>query len=140
MSTTPIQNSSTSIGGTPASASSTPPGGALGETQFLKLLMTQMQDQDPLNPGDPTQYMAELAQFTSVEQETNVASSTAALTQEQNAATAIALIGHSVTYIDATTGQQTTGTVQSVQVGGGTPTLTINGTAGIGLSQINQVS
>lgn len=138
MSTTPIQ--STQIGGTPAGTSSTPAGGALGETQFLSLLMTQMKDQDPLNPGDPTQYMAELAQFTSVEQETNVASATASLSQEENAASAIALIGHSVTYLDSTTGQATTGTVQSVQVAGGSPTLTINGVTGVSLGQINQVS
>jgi flagellar basal-body rod modification protein FlgD len=140
MSTAPIQNTSSQIGGTPAAASSPSPGGALGETQFLKLLMTQMKDQDPLNPGDPTQYMAELAQFTSVEQQTNVATSTAALAQEQNAATAIALIGHSVTYLDAKSGQPVTGTVQSAQVAGGNPTLTINGIGGIGLSRISEVA
>lgn len=147
MSTSPIPTSTSTpgtgsvlgSGSTSATNNSTPAGGALGETQFLSLLMTQMQDQDPLDPSDPTQYMTELAQFTSVEQETNMAGYTSQLSAAQNAGDAIALIGHTVTYPDPTTGASTSGTVQSVQFGSSGPTLTINGTAGISLSGINQV-
>lgn len=35
---------------------------------FLKLLVSQMQNQDPFNPQDPTQYVTQLAQFNSLEQ------------------------------------------------------------------------
>jgi flagellar basal-body rod modification protein FlgD len=43
-------------------------GGAMGKDQFLKLLIAQMQNQDPLNPMDGMQFASQLAQFSSVEQ------------------------------------------------------------------------
>ena len=49
------------------------PSDNLGEGDFLKLMMDQLQNQDPLNPSDPTQYMSELASFSSLEQETQIA-------------------------------------------------------------------
>lgn len=47
-------------------------GGAMGETQFVKLLVTEMQNQDPLNPMDGKELAVQLAQFSSVEQLMNV--------------------------------------------------------------------
>ena len=49
---------------------------SLGKDDFLKLLLTQMQYQDPLNPMDNTQMVAQLAQFSALEQMQNVAKST----------------------------------------------------------------
>lgn len=45
-------------------------GGAevMGKDDFLRLLVTQLQNQDPLNPSDPTEFTAQLAQFSSLEQ------------------------------------------------------------------------
>ena len=47
----------------------------LGKDVFLQLLVAQMKYQDPLNPQDNSQYLAELANFSALEQMTNVASS-----------------------------------------------------------------
>ena len=47
----------------------------LGKNDFLQLLVTQLQNQDPLNPQDNSSYIAERAQFSSLEQMTNVAKS-----------------------------------------------------------------
>lgn len=44
----------------------------LGKEAFLQLLVTQLQNQDPLNPQDNSSYIAELAQFSALEQMTNV--------------------------------------------------------------------
>ena len=44
----------------------------LGKDAFLQLLVTQLKNQDPLNPQDNSSYIAELAQFSSLEQMTNV--------------------------------------------------------------------
>lgn len=44
----------------------------LGKSAFLKLLVTQLQYQDPLNPSDATEFTAQLAQFSSLEQMENV--------------------------------------------------------------------
>ena len=45
---------------------------ALDKNAFLRLLVTQMQYQDPLDPRDNAEYVAQLAQFSSLEQMTNV--------------------------------------------------------------------
>lgn len=45
---------------------------ALGKDAFLQLLVTQMQYQDPLDPQDNSQYLSQLAQFSALEQMTNV--------------------------------------------------------------------
>jgi len=45
---------------------------ALGKDAFLQLPVTQMQYQDPLNPQDNGEYLAQLAQFSALEQMTNV--------------------------------------------------------------------
>ena len=44
----------------------------MGETQFLQLLVSQMQNQDPMNPMDGKDLAAQLAQFSSVEQLMNI--------------------------------------------------------------------
>ena len=44
----------------------------LGKDAFLQLLVTQLKNQDPLDPQDNSSYIAELAQFSSLEQMTNV--------------------------------------------------------------------
>ncbi len=45
---------------------------SLGKHQFLQLLMAQIQHQDPLNPMDDKQFVAQMAQFSSLEQLTNI--------------------------------------------------------------------
>jgi len=112
------------------------------QNQFLQMLMTELQNQNPMNPNssDPMSFVTELAQFTSVEQETNTAESTATLASSQSTASAIALLGHTVNYTDPTTGATDSGTVQSVEISSSGPTLTINGTAGINASAVNEVS
>ena len=49
-------------------------GSSLDKDAFLKLLVTQMQYQDPLEPTSNTEYMSQLAQFSSVEQLQNLGS------------------------------------------------------------------
>lgn len=47
-------------------------GNDLDKDAFLQLLVTQMQYQDPLNPGDSTEYMSQLAQYSSLEATMNI--------------------------------------------------------------------
>ena len=79
----------------------------LGKDQFLQLMMAELQNQNPMSPNssDPTQYVTELAQFTSLEQQTNTAQSTAQSAQASQASQALALLGHTVSYVDPV-GQQ----------------------------------
>ena len=86
------------------------------------------------------QFVSELAQFTQVEQATYTAESTQTMVANQNTASAVALIGHTVTYTDPTTQATATGVVKSVELTSNGPTLTINGTSGIAPSTVSQVS
>jgi flagellar basal-body rod modification protein FlgD len=124
-----------------SSSGTTGTGALLDKNAFLKLMMVQLQEQDPLNPNsqDPTQYIQQLAQMTTLEQETNIASSTAASAAAAATTQAIALLGHTATYIDSN-GNAQTGVVQSVQTAGGNPTLTIGGIAGISPGAVAQIS
>lgn len=45
---------------------------ALGQDSFLKLLVTQLQHQDPLKPKDDAEFLAQLAQFSSLEKMTEI--------------------------------------------------------------------
>jgi flagellar basal-body rod modification protein FlgD len=47
---------------------------SLGKDEFLKILMTQLQNQDPLNPMQDKEFIAQMAQFSTLEQTTNMAS------------------------------------------------------------------
>ena len=71
-------------------------GAALGKDDFLKLLITQLRNQDPLNPLDQNQFLAQTAQFTSLEDLQNIGSQLAemrALAQGEAFAQGAALLG-----------------------------------------------
>jgi flagellar basal-body rod modification protein FlgD len=112
---------------------------ALDKNTFLKLMMVQMKNQDPLSPSDPTQYMGELAQLTTLEQTTNLAKSASQTAAEQHTAATLALLGHKVTYTDPA-GATLSGTVDRVQFTAAGPTLTVNGIPGVDPSKVNEVS
>ncbi len=72
----------------------------LGKDAFLKLLVTQLQNQDPLNPLDDKEFIAQLAQFSSLEQMTNISEGIASLTEktaQQDMLSAVSYIGKEVT-------------------------------------------
>ncbi|KAF5042658.1 hypothetical protein DSECCO2_510320 [anaerobic digester metagenome] len=71
----------------------------LGKDAFLKLLVTQLQNQDPLNPLDDKEFIAQLAQFSGLEQMTNVAEGITALTEktaQQDMMSAVNYIGKQI--------------------------------------------
>lgn len=72
----------------------------LGKDAFLKLLVTQLQNQDPLNPLDDKEFIAQLAQFSSLEQMTNISDGIKSLTEktaQQDMLSAVNYIGKEVT-------------------------------------------
>ena len=96
----------------------------LDKDAFLKLLVTQMQNQDPLEPTDNTEYMSQLAQFSSLEAMQNI-SSQGSVTQ------AMSLTGQYVimnTTDAAGNLKQISGLVDFVTVTDGKAMLNINGT------------
>jgi flagellar basal-body rod modification protein FlgD len=108
---------------------------SLSEDDFLDLMMDQLQNQDPLNPADPTQYMSELASFSSLDEEMQISSSTSQEASDQSASSAVDLIGKTVSYTDSS-GNTDSGTVTAVDFTSSGPTLTVGQTSGITLSQL----
>ena len=102
-----------------SSTSDRVPQKTLGQDDFLKLLVTQFTNQDPMQPMKDTEYIAQMAQFTSLEQAKSMTSSTQ-FTQANG------LIGRTVDLLP--TGQETpiTGVVSSVNVKAGTPQIVVD--------------
>lgn len=120
------------------------PGGTLGKDAFLQLMVTQMKYQDPLQPQDNSQFLAQLAQFTSLEQMTNIAQSNtdmlAALKSMQSYSQMSfehQLIGQNVS-VDDGQGGSTSGVVQGIQMVNGDPQLMI-GNATYPLSAVTKM-
>jgi flagellar basal-body rod modification protein FlgD len=91
----------------------------LGQEDFIKLLTTQMSNQDPMNPTSDTDQIAQLAQFSSLQ------SMNSLLTNSQ-LASASSMIGKNVTAMSSD-GTTSSGTVDSVQLNSGSVYVTING-------------
>ncbi len=116
------------------------PKSELGKNDFLKLMIAQLQAQNPLEPTNGTEYVSELAQFSALEQTTNIAQNSTQSAVTQRVAQAVGLIGHTVSYIDPTTGATLSGPVQSAEITPEGATLTVTGTPGIALSGVTEVS
>lgn len=85
---------------------------AVDYDSFLKLLIAQMKNQDPTQPMDSTQYVAQLATFSQVEQTVQTNTKLDQILQSSALAQADSLIGHSITSADG----GTTGKVAEVRL------------------------
>ena len=85
---------------------------AVDYQSFLKLLIAEMKNQDPTKPMDSTEYVAQLATFSQVEQSVQTNSKLDELLQTSALAQAGNIIGHTVTSADG----DTSGTVSSVRL------------------------
>lgn len=85
---------------------------AVDYQSFLRLLVAEMKNQDPTNPMDSTQYVAQLASFSQVEQSVQINTKLDQLLQASTLSQAGSLIGRTVTSADGTL----TGTVAEVRV------------------------
>lgn len=125
MSVTPVDSGSPPWS-TPSSGS-TPGLGGFGDQQlFLQLMVTQLRYQDPLNPTDSAEFLAQTAQFTSLEKIQAVADQTAMMVSTQLAFGASSLIGQTVTYLGED-GEEHTGAVQGTTFMPTGPVLDIDG-------------
>ena len=105
---------------------------------FLKLMVAQLKNQDPMNPTDSSQFLAQTAQFTSLEKLTDVADQTSQALSAQLAFGASVLVGRSVTYTGAD-GAEKTGPVSTVSFTGNGPMLGIDG-SDVALNSVTGVS
>src|SRR3954452_14487874 len=132
-STNPISQAASNTTAQPKSTAQT-----LGKDDFLKLLVGQLQHQDPLAPSDDQQWIGQMAAFSQLEQVSNTAATTQKIVDTLNVNGTLSLIGHSVTYLDESGGAHD-GVVQTVDMTDGKASLTVGGVAGIDAGSVTQV-
>jgi flagellar basal-body rod modification protein FlgD len=115
-------------------------GGTLGKDDFLKLLVGQMKNMDPLGAGssDPSQSMAQMTQYSILEQLTNLGKTNEALAEQTKLSSTVGLIGRTVSY-SKDDGTAVEGKVEKVETAGDKITLTIGGTPGIDPDRVLEV-
>ena len=99
--------------------------GGLGKQDFLQLLIAQLRNQDPLKPMEDKEFIAQLAQFSSLEALQGLSTKIDGLAKTSGLEQATALIGKTIeaSLADGSTLQ---GVVSQVRVVGGVPQLVVN--------------
>lgn len=112
-------------------------GSSADKDMFLDLMVAQLRYQDPMNPADSGEFLAQNAQFTALEKMQDVADQTAALLSAQVTFGAAGLVGKNVSYLNAD-GTSSSGLVQSVTYDVNGPMLVVDGT-NVSLGQVQSV-
>ena len=104
---------------------------------FLKLLVAQLKYQDPSNPADSTQFLAQTAQFTQVEKLTQLVDDQQSMMSTQRMLSAGTMVGRTVSF-PGPDGTTSTGVVKSASFTGSDPTLRV-GDKDVPLSSVTEV-
>jgi flagellar basal-body rod modification protein FlgD len=115
---------------------------SIDQESFIKLFLAQLQFQDPLEPVDNREFLAQLAQFSNLEQTRQTTANTEGLLVMQSSSQALTLLNKTVTLAGG--GGADTGTVIAVQFTNSGPELSVQTTSGpvltsIRLSQVTLV-
>jgi flagellar basal-body rod modification protein FlgD len=127
-----------------SAAASTQSAFGLDFQSMLKIILTQLTYQDPLQPMDNFQFVSQLGQFAQLQQTQTLNDQITSLLSSQAATQAAGLIGKTVDVTDATTNATTSGEVTAVSFSNGTPQLTLTTTGGevfsnISIADISQI-
>jgi len=98
--------------------------GALDKNDFLKILITQLTHQDPTQPLDDKEFVAQMAQFSSLEQMTNMSDSITKVSDLLARSQAVSLLG---SVVDVSDGSSSVSGVVDAVTGGDFPQLLVNG-------------
>ncbi len=109
----------------------------LGEADFLELMITQLRNQDPTKPMENQQFIAQMAQFTSLKQMNNLAATMSTFTKEFSFTKAVGLVQKEITWNDAN-GMLQHGKVDSIRVKNGDSYLMV-GDQEVSMSDIDSV-
>lgn len=108
---------------------------SLGIQDFLKILSTQLSYQDPLKPMDNQEFLAQMAQFTNLQQTQQMNTKLDQMLTNQLTTQGVSLLGRTVQV--TTSSGTTTGVVSQLSLSGTTPSLTVTPSSGSALSHIS---
>ncbi len=98
----------------------------LGQEDFLKLLVAQLSAQDPLNPQKDTEFIAQMASFSALEQARSMQAEMSRLRSEQQFLLANSMLGARVELLTSS-GEVTAGPVEAVLWDNGAPRMVVAG-------------
>ncbi|HJT31712.1 MAG TPA: flagellar hook capping FlgD N-terminal domain-containing protein [Pirellulales bacterium] len=135
----PTAASGASGSSTAGSSASTTSSGLTGITpdDFLKMLITELQNQDPMNPTNSDQIMQQISEIRNIQATSDLTTSLNSVVLGQSLATAGSLIGRQIEGL-ASDGTQVSGAVSSVSLKNGTPEVNVGGQT-LELSNITSV-
>jgi flagellar basal-body rod modification protein FlgD len=136
MATTPV-NSTTSTQNSSSSSALNSGLGSLNLNDFLNMLLTELQNQDPLDPMDSTTMLTQIGQITQVGATQNLTTTLNSLLLGEGLSNATGLIGKTIQGL-ADDGTSITGVVDKVTVNNGTPELNV-GTETVQLSNVQAI-
>lgn len=119
----------------PATSAASASNNNLTLNDFLKVLLTQLTYQDPLKPMDNQQFMAQMAQFTNLQQTQELNTNIQRLLTNQAAFQSVGLIGHTVD-LTTSSGPQT-GRVTALSLTNAAPLLSVQLSDGTTLSNVD---
>jgi len=100
---------------------------AVGQQQFLNLLVTQLQYQDPLQPVDQQDFISQLAQFSVLDGVERLNGHFDELVKVQTLSQGAGLVGHLIEYASPSSGGMASGRVEQAQFVDGRLTISVNG-------------
>lgn len=112
------------IGSVATTQSATVNQAGLGQDDFLKILLTQLTYQDPLKPMDNQQFIAQMAQFSALEQSRQLNEKIDSLLTAQAATQSFGLLGKTIQFSGETQNQE--GKVTAIAFKDGQPSLTVS--------------
>jgi flagellar basal-body rod modification protein FlgD len=101
---------------------------------FLKILVAQLNNQDPMKPMDNQEFVTQMAQFTSLQQTQEMNTKISSLLVQQASSQSIGLLGRSVDVTSS--GSNVTGTVKGINFVNGEPQLTVTLDTGAVLTNV----
>ncbi len=99
----------------------------LGKEDFLKLLVVQLENQDPTKPLEDKEFISQMAQFSSLEQMTEMNKTLSSLILNYKSNLSYSLLGKTVEVLDSATGEINSGTVTEVFFDPTGPVISFNG-------------
>lgn len=103
-------------------------GSSVDVSEFFDLMVAQLQNQDPTNPMEDQDFLAQMAQFEALDETRKLNTNIETLVSSQQFAQMANLIGRDVTGVDTQTGEQIQGVVEKVRMKDGSPLMVLQGT------------
>ena len=102
---------------------------SIGIQDFLRILSSQLNNQDPLQPLDNQQFLSQIAQFSSLQQSQQLNQKIDQLLATQSASQSVGLLGKTVTFSN-NTGGQSSGVVSGLTLSNGQPFISVTPATG----------